>query len=66
MDGKEGTLDLLITMRGWPAAPGELANVGKVTILSGTGELDGSHGVLDVTYYMGDPDTYTGNMHFSH
>ena len=66
VDGKEGTLDLLITMRGWPAAPGELANVGKVTILSGTGELDGSHGVLDVTYYMGNPDTYTGNLHFSH
>jgi len=67
LDGKEGTLDFLITMRVWPADPGELADIGKITILSGTGELDGLHGVLDVTYYMGDPgDTYSGVLHLSH
>ncbi len=65
VDGKSGTLKLLIVMKGWPAAPGELANIGKIIILSGTGGLEGLQGVLDVTYYMGDPsDAYSGKLHF--
>jgi hypothetical protein len=62
---KEGSLDLEFVSKAWPADPGELALVGKIFILSGTGELANLHGLLDVSYIMGNTyDSYSGQFHF--
>jgi hypothetical protein len=62
---KEGSLDLEFVLKAWPAEPGELALVGKIIILSGTDELANLHGLLDVSYIMGDAsDSYSGQFHF--
>jgi hypothetical protein len=65
VDGKIGTFDLKLVGKGWPAEPGELALTAKIVVLSGTGELANLHGVLDVSYIMGDAtDSYSGQIHF--
>ncbi len=65
VDGKTGTFDLTYQGRGWPADPGELALTARIVILSGTEDLANLHGVLDVTFLMGDDfDSYTGQIHF--
>ena len=62
---KEGSLYLEFVATAWPAEPGELALVGKIIILSGTGELANLHGLLDVSYIMGNNyDSYSGQFHF--
>jgi hypothetical protein len=62
---KQGSLDLKFVATAWPADPGELALVGKIIILSGAGELANLHGLLDVSYIMGDDyDFYSGQFHF--
>lgn len=62
---KEGGLVLDFVAKAWPSEPGELALVGKITILTGTGELANLHGSLDVSYIMGDEfDSYAGQFHF--
>jgi hypothetical protein len=62
---KAGSLNLEFVSTAWPAEPGELALVGKIIILSGTGELANLHGLLDVSYIMGDAyDSYSGQFHF--
>lgn len=62
---KEGSLDLEYVAKAWPAEPGELALTGKIIILSGTGDLANLHGLLDVSYIMGDGfDSYSGQFHF--
>ena len=65
VDGKEGTFDLIFVGRGWPAETGEPALTAKIVVLSGTGELANLHGLLEVSYNMGDAfDSYSGKMHF--
>jgi hypothetical protein len=65
VNDKEGTFDLKFVGKGWPAEPGELALTAKIVVLSGTGELANLHGVLDVSYIMGDAtDSYSGQIHF--
>lgn len=65
VNGKPGTLVLNYEAKGWPADPGELALTGRITILSGTGSLRNLHGVLNLSYLMGDDyDTYAGQLHF--
>lgn len=62
---KEGSLELKFVAKAWPAEPGDLALTGKIIILSGTGELAHLHGLLDVSYIMGnDFDSYAGQLHF--
>jgi hypothetical protein len=62
---KAGSLDLKFVSTAWSADLGESALVGKIFILSGTEELANLHGVLDVSYIMGDDyDSYTGQFHF--
>ena len=63
--GKEGTFDLTYVGRAWPADPDELALTAQIVVLSGTGELENLHGVLDVSYLAGDLfDSYSGQIHF--
>lgn len=63
--GQAGTFDFIYEGKGWPAAPGEEALDVRIVILSGTGGLEGLHGMLDVTYVMGDAfDSYEGQVHF--
>jgi hypothetical protein len=65
VDGKDGTFDFVLMAKGWSVEPGDLALVGKIVILSGTNDLANQHGVLELSYLMGDPsDTYTGQIHF--
>jgi hypothetical protein len=62
---KQGSLYLKFVSTAWPAETGELALVGKIFILSGSGELANLHGLLDVSYIMGDAyDSYSGQFHF--
>lgn len=61
--GEEGTLDLFYQGRGWPAEVGEQAVSSKIIIRSGTGDLEGAKGVLDVSYLLGSSyDTYEGHV----
>lgn len=63
--GKSGTFDFVYEGRAWPAEPGETALDVRIVILSGTEELAGLHGMLGVSYVMGDPfDSYSGQIHF--
>ena len=65
VEDKEGSLNLVFVANTWPVEPGELALTGKIIILSGTGELENLHGLLDVSYIMGDEyDSYSGQFHF--
>jgi len=62
---KEGSFDLIFVGKSWPADPGDLALTANIVILSGTGELANLHGVLEVSYIMGDGfDSYSGQIHF--
>jgi len=64
--GKSGTFNFTYEGREWPyGQPGDLGLRARIVILSGTEELENLHGVLDVTYMVGDPfDTYSGQIHF--
>jgi hypothetical protein len=64
--GESGTFTFTYEGREWPyGQPGDLALRARIVILSGTEELENLHGVLDVTYMVGDPfDTYSGQIHF--
>jgi hypothetical protein len=62
---RSGSFDFIYEGRAWPAEPDELALTARIVVVSGTGELAGLHGVLDVTYMMGEPfDSYSGQIHF--
>ena len=64
--GESGAFTFTYEGREWPyGQPGDLALLARIVILSGTEELEGLHGVLDVTYMVGDSfDTYSGQIHF--
>jgi hypothetical protein len=64
--GESGTFTFTYEGREWPyGQPGDLGLRARIVILSGTEELKNLHGVLDVTYMVGDPvDTYSGQIHF--
>jgi len=65
VDGKSGTFDFTYQGKAWPAEPGDLALTASIVILSGTEELTDLHGVLKVSYLMGDDyDSYSGKIHF--
>ena len=62
---KPGTFTFTYEGREWPWQPGELGVRARIVILSGTEELENLHGMLDVTYVVGDLfDTYSGQIHF--
>ena len=62
---RSGSFDFNYEGRAWPAEPGELALTARIVVLSGTGDLAGLHGVLDVSYIMGESvDRYSGQIHF--
>jgi hypothetical protein len=62
---RSGSFDFTYEGRAWPAEPGELALTARIVVLSGTGDLTGLHGVLDVSYIMGEAfDSYSGQIHF--
>ena len=64
--GMAGSFDFTYEGKEWPfEVPGDLGVAARIVVLSGTGELDNLHGVLDVTYLVGDIfDSYSGNIHF--
>jgi hypothetical protein len=64
--GRSGTFDFTYEGREWPyGQPGDLGLRAHIVILSGTDELEDLHGVLDVTYLVGDSfDAYSGQIHF--
>lgn len=63
--GQAGTFDFTYEGRGWPAEPGEQAVAARIVVLTGTGDLENLHGVLEVSYIMGETfDSYTGQVHF--
>lgn len=64
--GEFGTFDFTYAGKEWPfEVPGDLGVAARIVILSGTGDLENLHGVLDVTYFVGDAyDGYAGRVHF--
>ena len=64
--GAYGTFDFTYEGKEWPyEQPGDLGLAARIVILSGTGDLANLHGVLDVTYVVGDAfDSYSGRIHF--
>jgi hypothetical protein len=65
VSGRAGSFDFVYQGKGWPAEPGELALTARIVILSGTEGLSNLHGVLEVSYIMGQAfDSYVGQIHF--
>ena len=64
--GEPGTFDFTYEGREFPyGQPGDLALTARIVILSGTEALANLHGVVDVTYTVGDAfDSYSGRIHF--
>jgi hypothetical protein len=64
--GESGTFTFTYEGREWPyGQPGDVGVRARIVIVSGTEDLEDLHGVLDVTYMVGDPfDTYSGQIHF--
>jgi hypothetical protein len=64
--GEPGTFDFTYEGREFPyGQPGDLALTARIVILSGTEALSNLHGVVDVTYTVGDAfDSYSGWIHF--
>jgi hypothetical protein len=64
--GTYGTFDFTYEGMEWPfEVSGDLGVAARIVILSGTDGLANLHGVLEVTYLVGDPyDTYSGHIHF--
>jgi hypothetical protein len=59
VDGKRGTFTFVENARNIPTGPGEWIWIGKMVILSGTGELANLHGKIELSN-----DDYTGRIHF--
>ena len=61
VDGKEGTFTFVENARNIATGPGpeDYLWIGKMVILSGTGDLANLHGIIDLSN-----DEYTGRIHF--
>jgi hypothetical protein len=64
--GESGSFTFTYEGKEWPyGQPGDLGLRARIVILSGTEELENLHGLLDVSYMVGDLfDTYSGQIHF--
>jgi hypothetical protein len=59
VDGRSGTFTFTENARNIPTGLGDYVWIGKMAILSGTGELANLHGIVDLSN-----DVYTGRIHF--